>query len=273
MAAKKKDRLDVSSAPWLQVEALGFSVGGKSLIEDVSFSLNPGEVLAVLGPNGAGKSTLLKCLAGEISPTSGCILSRGTPLSDFPHCQIARWRAVLPQASRNPFAFSAREIVLLGRSPHVLGRETARDGEIVESALAATDSLHLADRSVQTLSGGELQRVHMARVLAQIWEPDHHQGRLLLLDEPTSALDLKHQHSLLRLAGAWAARGTAVLVILHDLNLAARYATRLLWLNGGRVVASGTPVETFTPQRIEEVFQVRARVHSTNDSVMVEVLE
>jgi iron complex transport system ATP-binding protein len=272
VATKTTDRLDVKSPRFLEVENLGFAVGGIPLLRDVSFSLGLGEVLAVVGPNGAGKSTLLKCLASEIHPTGGTIRVRGQLLQDLHHSQTARWRAVLPQANRIPFAFTAREIVLLGRSPHVLGTESARDLEIVDAALAATDASHLAGRSVQTLSGGELQRVHMARVLAQIWEDPASHGRLLLLDEPTSALDLKHQHSLLNIARKWAERGTAVLVILHDLNLAARYADSLLWLHSGTQVAHGPPGETITSQRIREVFEVPASIHYfENDSLMVRI--
>jgi iron complex transport system ATP-binding protein len=260
MAAKTQDRLDVSAPPVIRAENLGFRTAGKSLIEDVSFSLDAGEILAVIGPNGAGKSTLLKCLAGELTPTAGAILAHGRPLDPARQSAAARWRAVLPQANRIPFAFTAREIVLLGRSPHILGRESPRDQEIVGEALAATDATHLAARSVQTLSGGELQRVHMARVLAQIWEADPGRGRLLLLDEPTAALDLKHQHALLRLARDWADHGTAVLVILHDLNLAARHADSLLWIHQGRQTAFGSPETSLTPRRIREVFGVDAEV-------------
>ena len=242
------------------VENLGFQIAGKNLLQEISFSLKAGEILAVIGPNGAGKSTLLKCLSGEIAPSFGSISVHGAKLDLTQHSQAARWRAVLPQANRIPFAFTAREIVLLGRSPHVIGSESARDHQIVAEALAATDASHLSDRSVQTLSGGELQRVHMARVLAQVWDPCPEHGRLLLLDEPTSALDLKHQHALLRLARKWAELGTSILIVLHDLHLATRYADTLLWLNSGKQLACGPPSETLTANRIHTVFAVEAEI-------------
>lgn len=244
----------------IQVNGLEFRIGEKTLLSGASFSLRAGEVLAVVGPNGAGKSTLLKCLSGEIVPTSGSIRAHGQPLAAEHHSRMACWRGVLPQANRIPFAFSVEEIVLLGRSPHVLGRESEQDRAIVKQALAATDATHLVGRSVQTLSGGELQRVHMARVLAQVWDGDPQFGRFLLLDEPTSALDLKHQHALLRLVREWADKASAILIILHDLNLAARYADFLLWLKEGRQSALGTPQATLTSQRIFEVFEVQATV-------------
>jgi iron complex transport system ATP-binding protein len=244
----------------ITVDQIGFCVAGNALLSDVSFDLRAGEVLAVVGPNGAGKSTLLKCLAGQQTPDSGRILVMGKPLGDFTAKSVARWRGVLPQAGRIPFEFLVREIVLLGRLPHLNGRESREDHRIVTEALRLTDALHLAERPVQTLSGGELQRVQMARVLAQIWQPVSDPGRLLLLDEPTSSLDLKHQHALLRIARAVAANRTAVFVILHDLNLAAAYADRILILQAGKIVACGTPRETLTEDRIESVFQIRACV-------------
>ena len=252
----------------IEVREIGCRVGDKVLLEDVSFDLAEGELLAVVGPNGAGKSTLLKCLSGEREIDAGRILVRGTSL----HCEAAaltaRWRAVLPQANPIPFAFSARDVVLLGRSPHVVGREKPHDYEIVEAAMRATDAWHLAARSVQTLSGGELQRVHMARVLAQIWDPGE-DGRLLLLDEPTAALDLKHQHALLQLARQWADLGAAVLIILHDIGQAARYSDTLLWLKDGRTAALGPPRETVTENLIQRVFEVGVTVNWTEKAFPV----
>lgn len=248
----------------IEARAVFFQAGENVLLKNVSFSLACGEVLAVLGPNGAGKSTLLRCLSGELKPSSGGIFVHGTPLDVAHHSAAARWRGILPQATRGPFAFSVREIVCLGRSPHVLGAERPKDYEIVEDAMRSTDILHLADRSVQTLSGGELQRVHMARVLAQIWEPTE-QGRLLLLDEPTSALDFKHQQALLSLARDWSRRETAVFLILHEINHAIRFADRILWMKNGSAVALGSPEETVRESLLREIFEVDAHIHRLPD--------
>lgn len=242
----------------ISVEDLTFSVDGRPLVDHVSFGLARGEVLAVLGPNGAGKSTLLKCLSGEHRPSRGSIRVGDRPLNSWSLRDAARWRGVLPQSGRVPFAFRAMEIVLLGRSPHTSGIESAEDIRIAREALAMADATHLADRTVNTLSGGELQRVHTARVLAQIWEPVENPGRLLLLDEPTASLDFKHQHTLLATARRWARAGTAVLVILHDLNLACAYADRILLLQSGRLQEIGPPDEVLTPETIQRVFDVQA---------------
>lgn len=244
----------------IRVEQLGFVVSGKTLLADVTFDLKSGELLAVLGPNGAGKSTLLKCLAGQQRPSTGKITVADSDLLQMPAREVAKWRGVLPQSSRIPFEFSVIEIVLLGRSPHLKRGESPADMQIALQSLERTDALHLAERTVNTLSGGELQRVHMARVLAQLWDPVPTPGRLLLLDEPTASLDLNHQHMLLRIARSWAANGTAVLVILHDLNLAAAYADRLMILKRGRVVSTGTPKEILTQGCIRDVFEVDATV-------------
>lgn len=244
----------------ISVEQLGFQVAGKQLLSDISFELKPGEVIAVLGPNGAGKSTLLKCLAGQHQPTTGKIRIGEAMLDAIPAKEVATWRGVLPQSSRIPFEFRVIEIVILGRSPHLHGAETSKDHQIARDALKLMDALHLAERTVNTLSGGELQRVHMARVLAQIWEPVSNPGRLLLLDEPTASLDLNHQHALLETARAWANNGTAVMVILHDLNLAAAYADRILILKRGMLVAEGSPTKVLTPEILADTFQVSVSI-------------
>jgi len=244
----------------IQAEQLGFRTAGKDLLSAVSFELNSGEILAVLGPNGAGKSTLLKCLAGQLHPTTGAIRVGADLLSSFRAQDVARWRGVLPQASHIPFEFRVIEIVMLGRSPHSRGGTSARDHAIAMDALALADATHLVERSVQTLSGGELQRVHLARVLAQIWDPVDTPGRLLLLDEPTASLDLKHQHALLKIARSWAENRSAVMVILHDMNLAAAHADRILFLKDGRMVSVGTPKDVITSARIQQVFDVQSVV-------------
>lgn len=175
----------------------------------------------------------------------------------WPLAELARRRAVLPQSSSVPFEFTALEIVLLGRAPH---GDAAFSIERAREAMAKTASEHLAERTVTTLSGGELQRVHLARVLLQVgWGPER-TGSCLILDEPISNLDPAHQHSALRVARDLAREGVAVAVVLHDLNLAAQYADRLLVMKAGRVVGQGTPREILSEKLIGEVFEVRARL-------------
>jgi iron complex transport system ATP-binding protein len=240
----------------IAAEGAGFAAGPKRLVDSVTLRVAAGECVALLGPNGAGKSTLLKMLCRQIPVGSGVVRFDGRPLAAWPDRELARRRAVLPQSGAVPFAFSAREIVLLGRLPHGDGR---RCGELVDDAMARTDTAHLAERVVTTLSGGELQRVHLARVLVQLGG-NPGPGQALYLDEPVSSLDPAHQHAALREAQALARAGVAVLVVLHDLNLAAQYADRLILLQSGTVAAEGTPAEVLQEKTIARVFGVRATI-------------
>ncbi|EWC40733.1 hemin ABC transporter ATP-binding protein [Stutzerimonas stutzeri KOS6] len=224
--------------------------GTRRVLQGVSLELHPGQVFGVLGPNGAGKSTLLGALSGELECYAGNVSLHGRPLRDWPDMQRARCLAVLPQSSTLGFAFRVADVVAMGRLPHRSGREA--DAGIVGAALAAADASHLASRSYLSLSGGERQRVHLARVLAQLWPGGSDQ--VLLLDEPTSMLDPAHQHSILLAIRRFAEQGCAVLVILHDLNLAARYCDRLLLLKDGIPQAAGAPAEVLRADPLHAVF-------------------
>jgi iron complex transport system ATP-binding protein len=244
----------------LEASAVAVAIGPARLLDAVSLCIAPGEVVAIIGPNGAGKSTLLRVLCGDLMPEDGEVRLLGRPLPTWPVQEQARRRAVLPQQSTLAFAFTAREVVLLGRAPHSGGAAGPRDRAIADAALDVVDAAHLADRWYTTLSGGEQQRVHLARVLAQIWEPIDGQPRFLLLDEPTNSLDLAHQHCTLALARQWSRQGVGVALVLHDLNLAAQYADRLALLHNGRVVAAGTPADVLTPPQIAAVFGLPVQV-------------
>jgi iron complex transport system ATP-binding protein len=224
--------------------------GAQTVLQEVSVALQPGEVLGVLGPNGAGKSTLLGALNGELPLAGGSVRLDGRALDTWQGTERARRLAVLPQSSTLNFAFTVESVVGFGRLPHDSGRQ--RDVEIIAAALAAADASHLSGRSYLALSGGERQRVHLARVLAQLWPGGAQQ--ILLLDEPTSALDPLHQHTTLQAVREFADRGAAVLVILHDLNLAARYCDRLLLLHEGRPHLQGTPEEVLQAEPLRTVF-------------------
>ncbi len=240
----------------LRTQDLQILRGRKIVLTDITLELNPGEVLGVLGPNGAGKSTLLGALCGELSANQGRVWLDERELRDWTGTQRAQRLAVLPQVSTLDFAFRVEEVVGMGRLPHQSGR--VRDDEIVAAALQAADAGHLSGRSYLALSGGERQRVHLARVLAQLWPGEA--GQTLLLDEPTSMLDPLHQHTTLQAVREFADRGAAVLVILHDLNLAARYCDRLLLLEGGRPVALDTPEQVLRPEPLKAVFGLEVLV-------------
>ena len=219
----------------LSARGLGFAVGRTQLVRDVSFELEAGELLAVVGANGAGKSTLLRMLAGDLKPGSGSVEIAGRPIGSYRTKALARLRAVLPQRPNVEFAFPVHEIVRLGRSPHAhRDVEPARDTAIVDEAMRRAAVGHLRERSFPSLSGGEQARVCFARILAQ-------ETPLVLLDEPTAALDVRHQHAVLGETAKLVAGGTAAIAVLHDLNLAAAYATRVLLMSRGETLALGAP--------------------------------
>ena len=217
---------------------------------DVSLSAAAGEFVAVLGPNGSGKTTLVRVALGALKPDAGAATIGDRPAHSWPRQDLARLVGVVPQREDNLFPQRVRETVLLGRYPHlsIWGRERAEDHPAVDRALAACDATQLADRWLWTLSGGEYQRVRIARALAQ--EP-----KLLVLDEPGVSLDLKHEMGLFELVrGLVDTRGLGVLMITHDLNLAARFADSLLLLSEGRAIAAGRPSEVLTQEVVESVF-------------------
>ncbi|OQX34162.1 MAG: heme ABC transporter ATP-binding protein [Oceanospirillales bacterium LUC14_002_19_P2] len=242
----------------LNIDGVTVKRGSRDLLSDVSLNLSAGEVVAVLGPNGAGKSTLLRAITNEYPPESGRVLLGEKPVSDWRPLECALQMAILPQSSSLSFSFTVNEVVQMGRTPHASSREHNQD--ICRRALLEVDALHLANRSYTHLSGGEKQRVHLARVLAQIWEPPLVGSRVLLLDEPTSALDPRHQHQTLAVARAFASQGVGVIVILHDLNLAAQYADRIVILKNGKKCADGCPAEVLTHETIQSVFDIRAMI-------------
>lgn len=240
----------------LRAENLAVQRGPCTVLADINLELRPGEVLGVLGPNGAGKSTLLGALCGELPSSHGDVWLDQRRLHDWPGSERAQRLAVLPQTSTLNFAFRVEEVVAMGRLPHASGQ--LRDAQIIQQALEAADALHLAGRSYLALSGGERQRVHLARVLAQLWPGG--EGQILLLDEPTSMLDPLHQHTTLQATRAFAEQGGAVLVILHDLNLAARYCDRLLLLERGRPHALGNPEQVLRAESLQAVFGLEVLV-------------
>ncbi|MEV0248684.1 heme ABC transporter ATP-binding protein [Nocardia sp. NPDC050712] len=220
----------------------------RRVLDAVDFEVAAGEVVALVGPNGAGKSTLLAALAGELEAATGVVELDGRALTHWTPLDMARRRAVLPQTHTVGFPFTALEVVTMGRAPWARTERRAEDDALIAGALAAADVAHLAARPFPTLSGGERARVALARVLAQ-------DTPTLLLDEPTAALDLGHQEAVLKLAADRAAAGAAVVVVLHDLGLAAAYASRVAVLEAGRVAADGPPREVLTTELLSRVYQ------------------
>jgi iron complex transport system ATP-binding protein len=227
--------------------------GGRAILEDAAIEVRPGEVHALVGPNGAGKSTMFAVLAGDISPESGFVSIDGRPLDAMRPRDLARIRTVLLQENTVSFPFSAEAVVRMGRAPWVRTPLEADDDAVVAASMQATEVTELAHRSVSSLSGGERARVALARALAQ-------STPILLLDEPTAALDLRHHEDVMRLLRASADAGTAVAVVLHDLNAALAHADRLTLLASGRVIATGSPAQVLTAERIAQVYGQRVEV-------------
>ncbi len=239
----------------LTVEHVSVELGGRPIVEDVSFSVEHGEWVTLIGPNGAGKTTLVRAVAGLLAHR-GTIAIDGRPLRRLGRRELARQVAVVPQVPLMPNAMTIREYVLLGRTPYVsyAGRESRRDHAAVEQALGRLDLLELADRELGTLSGGERQRAVLARALAQ-------EAQLLLLDEPTTALDAGRQQEALELIDELRLdAGLTVVATMHDLTVAGQYAPRLLLLSGGRIVAQGTGAEVLTEAIVAEHYGARVRV-------------
>jgi iron complex transport system ATP-binding protein len=241
----------------IEVKELTYTIGGKQLVSQLNFEVKAGQLLAILGANGAGKSTLMKLLCKEIMPSSGEIIFRGKNLQYYKLPELAKVRAVLSQQNTISISFLVNELVMMGRYPHFDQHPKAEDIEIVRLVMEETGIMHLSGRDYNTLSGGEQQRVQLARVLAQIYDcPD----ACLLLDEPTNGLDLLYQQQIMELARRLADRGYGVICILHDINFASRFADQIMMLKNGRRVAIGTPLEVISCENIHETFSVNVKL-------------
>jgi len=252
---------------------LTFRVGNKALVSDVSLSFAPGKLHLIIGPNGAGKSTLIKILARLLRPQVGMVSYDDVDVSQASETELAKRRAVLSQAVEVAFPLSAREVVMMGRYPHFGGRPGPADEKIVDDVMAQFDVTEFTDRNYQTLSGGERQRVNFARVLAQLWRDStselNSSGRYLFLDEPLTFLDIRHQIEFMNTIKEMAAQPDVVTVgVVHDLNLAARFADHIVILNQARLVASGTPPDVLTEERIQEIFGVKPTFVGSEESGM-----
>jgi iron complex transport system ATP-binding protein len=258
---------------------LTFKVGDRALISDVSVSFAPGKFHLIIGPNGAGKSTLIKVLARLLHPHGGKVEYEGIDVHRTSEADLAKRRAVLSQAVEVAFPLTVREVVMMGRYPHFGGRPGPIDEKITDELMEFFDVSEFGDRNYQTLSGGERQRVNFARVLAQLWRVGPHSSstpsspvtrspcRYLFLDEPLTFLDIHHQIAFMKKVRDFAEAPDVVTVgVVHDLNLAARFADQIVLLNHGRVVATGTAAEVLTADHIRDVFGVETTFVTANQS-------
>ncbi|MCX6215889.1 MAG: heme ABC transporter ATP-binding protein [Spirosoma sp.] len=242
----------------LKAEHLSFQIGRQTLIDDVSLTLLPGKFTMVLGPNGAGKSTLLKLLTGTEIPKTGQIFYDETLLFSIPLAIQARQKAVLSQLLSLPFDLSVTEVVMMGRYPYFDLNPREQDKMIADHCLELVGMLPFKARAFASLSGGEKQKVHLARVLAQLYrQPGDESVKYLFLDEPISALDIHYQHQILGMVRDLAAKNMVVFVIVHDINLALQYADNVILMDRGRLYDMGIPDKVLTEQSIEAVFRIR----------------
>jgi iron complex transport system ATP-binding protein len=248
----------------IHIQHLHYAYKQKPILQDVSFDIHAGEVLGVVGPNGAGKSTLIKLLTRVLSPSSGTVTLNGQNLQNLSRLELAKHLAVVPQISELPSDYHVFELVMMGRTPHLgfLSSESNHDTEVVTQVMQRTDTWQFRDRLSDQLSGGERQRVVLARALAQ--EPS-----FLLLDEPTNHLDLKYQVEVLSLVKQEVAKGLGALVVLHDLNLAARLCDHILLLHQGKVVKVGQPSEVLQKELLERVYQTPLTIVMQDNMPMI----
>ena len=242
----------------LEAQNLSIAYGHSVVVDGVTFEVMPGEMVGLIGPNGSGKSTLIKALSHVVPPSAGRILLGGRDIGGIARAELARLVGVVPQMPLLPSTFTAFEIVLMGRNPHLglFQRESARDMEIAWQSMGRTNTRRFAERKVGELSGGEIQRIVIARVLAQ-------QPQSILLDEPTSNLDINHQVEVLDLIKNLCRQDSlTVIITLHDLNLAAQYCDRLILLNKGRVHAQGKPAEVIDERNVADVYGAAGCVYA-----------
>lgn len=259
----------------LEINNLHVEINSRTLLKQIDLEVSAGEIVAIIGPNGAGKSSLLKTVMRDIPFSQGSISINQQAVNHNLNNSQARQVAALPQFSLLSFPYTVHEVVSLARIPHSTG--LAIDNQVIDETLKAMDISHLSERLYTRLSGGEKQRVQLARVLAQIWreediEPE--QQRLLILDEPTTALDLGHQQMLMRTLNMFAKstdNKVAVLMVLHDVNLAARYADRLLAISEGETLAFGTPKQVLNKKNLRQLFDVDIHImpHPTDGKPMI----
>ena len=254
----------------IEAENIQFRVGKKQILHSMSFEVTPGKLTVLLGPNGAGKSTLLKLLSGEENAYAGNIFINGQPIKKYTTQHLALQRAVLTQHYAVPLPFSCEEIVMMGRYPHQKHSSHIKDKKIVQHCLEEMEALMFSNRLFHTLSGGEQQRVQMARVMAQLHnshvEKDNNfSDKVLLLDEPTASMDYRHQQLCMDRAKALSQQGCTVLAVLHDLNLAARYADNIFLMKDGRLLVKGKSNEVLQPSHINEAYETEIDIIRIDD--------
>jgi len=254
----------------LEAKNISFRIGVRSLLDGVSVQFHPGRINLIIGPNGAGKSTLVKVLCGQLKPTQGEVFYQEEPIAHASVATLARSRAVLSQNVALAFPLTVAEVVMMGRYPHFSGRPADRDRAACEAAMRFFDVYDMANRNYMTLSGGEKQRTHFARVTAQLWYPASTGYRYLILDEPLTFLDVYYQFDFMNKLAKLAEQQDLVIAgVVHDLNLAGKYADHLVLLHEGMVLAHGAKERVLTPENIRVAYHMEVEIEQVRGATRV----
>ncbi|HUR66084.1 MAG TPA: heme ABC transporter ATP-binding protein [Chitinophagaceae bacterium] len=256
----------------LRTEGVSFQIHKKQILKNISLEFVPGEFNMILGPNGSGKSSFLKIFSGEIREYTGSVFYSNKKINTLTGEKMAKVRAVMSQQPDLSFPLTVEEVVMMGRYPHFKFNPGKKDMAICDEVIRRMNLDEFRERNYLTLSGGEKQRVHYARVLAQIWEKPEEGVRYLFLDEPLASLDINYQQEFLQLAKEFSGSDTVLVAVMHDINLAAHYGDKLFFLKEGELVEHGKPADVMTAATIEKVFNVNVKIiHNpvTNDPLMI----
>ena len=252
----------------LSVDSLCYTINNKSLVDQMSFNIESGDMVSIVGPNGSGKSTLVKLISGELNPSSGDIFINNISNFKWDVKELSKYRSVLPQSNSLSFPFSVLDIVKMGRYPYREIEENNITEKICKDIIDIFDLNNFINQNYMTLSGGEKQRVQLARVLAQIWSEQNYE-KLLILDEPTSYLDISHQYALFDLLKTINGKGLTILMVLHDLNHALMYSNKLIMLKSSKLISYGKTADVATKSRLEDIFNVCVDIIKNNDKPVV----
>tara|TARA_B100000686_G_C16762134_1_gene959372 strand:- start:610 stop:1398 length:789 start_codon:yes stop_codon:yes gene_type:complete len=249
----------------IKLDSVNYSINNKLLIEDISFSINNGDMVSIIGPNGSGKSTLIKLITGELSVTSGNVFFNNIKIDDWSSSELAYYRSVLPQSNYLAFPFSVLDIVKMGRYP--IKNSTSSENELIcKKILDVFDLSPHINQNYMTLSGGEKQRVQLARVFSQIWSDDNYDNRVLIIDEPTSYLDINHQCCLFDFLKSMNKKGLTIVMVLHDLNQAIINSNKIIMLKKAKLVSYERTNKIIDAEKLEEVFDVKLKLIKNEES-------
>lgn len=253
----------------IHINHVNFSIGRKGILSEIDLELNPGQLYGISGPNGSGKSTLLKVMAGLLKPDSGMVEFDRIWMEDWQEAELSQFRAFLQQSTYLSMPFRVIDLINMGRYPYRRSCSPEENAARVREAMVFMDLLPFAGRSCLELSGGELQRVQIARVLAQLLGKSGVEGKVLLADEPLNNLDIRHQHETLKILKTLADAGALVVTVLHDLNMCLQYCDRTVLLHQGRLLAEGAPADCLSPNNIQTAFGVQSRMVHLKDGATV----